>query len=418
MSERTYQRVRIYLSENDYWDNQPLHVAVLKVLQREGATGATVFAGHTGFGPRMAMRSADFMLSDHHPMVVEWVDRADTVQRILPLLNDLLGQTLITFEEVQLYRASLRTQGPFSGELNIGNVMQTNLQTVTPTTALGAALAQMLSHQQRTMPVIEENRLVGVLTDYECERRLGLPISMRLLRVLTAEEQQAILEQHGQQTVQDAMNSYPRTVYMGGALPQALITMIEWNYDQVPVVARDGSYAGLIGSEDILRAAVTRPSGEDGEVRTIDLTTNVQMVLQSIAPTVHIDRPLPDVVRQLLQTPLRYLIAIDDERRVRGTISDTDLLQRLNGNERAALLTTLQQTPPALTDGLLQSSYTLAQIVERDITVFKPQYNILEAGRRLLELKQERAPVVDDNGSLMGIVTRSGLLRALIQESQ
>ncbi|NJN65251.1 MAG: DUF190 domain-containing protein [Chloroflexaceae bacterium] len=45
------QRVCIYVSERDMWNQQPLYLAVLERLRQEGATGATVLQGVAGFGP-------------------------------------------------------------------------------------------------------------------------------------------------------------------------------------------------------------------------------------------------------------------------------------------------------------------------------------------------------------------------------
>ena len=44
------QRVRIYLNERDQAESQPLYLATLERLRREGATGATALRGIAGFG--------------------------------------------------------------------------------------------------------------------------------------------------------------------------------------------------------------------------------------------------------------------------------------------------------------------------------------------------------------------------------
>ena len=42
--------VRIFIGESDKWHHQPLHVALLERLRKEGFAGATVFHGIAGFG--------------------------------------------------------------------------------------------------------------------------------------------------------------------------------------------------------------------------------------------------------------------------------------------------------------------------------------------------------------------------------
>src|SRR5262245_60964758 len=102
MPDRTdIQRVRIYLGERDLAAGQPLYLAALERLRREGATGATALRGIAGFGPGRRLRTAGAAdLDQSPPVVIEWVDRAERVARVLPALDDLLPNALITIEDV------------------------------------------------------------------------------------------------------------------------------------------------------------------------------------------------------------------------------------------------------------------------------------------------------------------------------
>jgi hypothetical protein len=44
------KRVRIYVNEDDRAGGRPLHLAILELLRRENAQGATVLRGVEGFG--------------------------------------------------------------------------------------------------------------------------------------------------------------------------------------------------------------------------------------------------------------------------------------------------------------------------------------------------------------------------------
>jgi CBS domain-containing protein len=56
--------------------------------------------------------------------------------------------------------------------------------------------------------------------------------------------------------------------------------------------------------------------------------------------------------------------------------------------------------------------------MQHDVTPLAPTMSIIEAGAFLLQHHLERAPVVDGDGRLLGLVGRNGLLRALVQESE
>jgi len=77
------QRVRIYLSERDSADGQPLYLVALDRLRREGASGATVLRGIAGFGSGHRLRTAGIAdFSQQTPVVIgcvsiwgHWVQR-------------------------------------------------------------------------------------------------------------------------------------------------------------------------------------------------------------------------------------------------------------------------------------------------------------------------------------------------------
>ena len=48
--EGTQVLVRVFMGESDQWRHQPLHVALLERLRREGFAGATVTRAVAGFG--------------------------------------------------------------------------------------------------------------------------------------------------------------------------------------------------------------------------------------------------------------------------------------------------------------------------------------------------------------------------------
>ncbi len=104
-SNESIKRVRIYLNERDLTAGQPLYLAALERLRREGATGATALRGIAGFGAGHRLRTAGIADFSSNPVVIEWVDRSERVLRIMPALDDLLPEALITVEDIRVYRA-------------------------------------------------------------------------------------------------------------------------------------------------------------------------------------------------------------------------------------------------------------------------------------------------------------------------
>ena len=106
--------VRIFIGDSDRWHHQSLHRALLERLRREGIAGATVFHGIAGFGARSIIHTANIVdLSGDLPVLIEVVDDDDHIQKLLPILDEMLtGGALVTMEKVRVLRYAA---GPKTG---------------------------------------------------------------------------------------------------------------------------------------------------------------------------------------------------------------------------------------------------------------------------------------------------------------
>ena len=107
--------VRIFIGESDRWQGKPLYQAIVELARAEGIAGATVVRGIEGFGADSRVHTARILrLSEDLPIVVEIVDRQDEISRILPLLDDMIGEGLVTTEKVHVvaYRSSDDSRSP------------------------------------------------------------------------------------------------------------------------------------------------------------------------------------------------------------------------------------------------------------------------------------------------------------------
>lgn len=101
--------VRIFIGESDLWHHQPLATALLERLRREGFAGATVLHGSAGFGARSIIHAAHILrLSEDLPIVIEVVDSAERVEALLPILDEMVQEGLVTVEKVRVLRYTPR----------------------------------------------------------------------------------------------------------------------------------------------------------------------------------------------------------------------------------------------------------------------------------------------------------------------
>lgn len=101
----TGKLLRIYLGENDRWHHQPLYEAIVLKARELGLAGATVLRGPMGFGAKSHLHTAKILrLSLDLPVVIEIVDSEEKIQVLLPHLETMVPEGLVTVENVQIFK--------------------------------------------------------------------------------------------------------------------------------------------------------------------------------------------------------------------------------------------------------------------------------------------------------------------------
>ena len=100
--------LRIFVGESDRWDGRPLYEAIVLEARKRGLAGATVIKGFMGYGAHSRIHTAKLLeLSQDLPIIVEIVDAVEKIEAVMPDLEKMVGDGLITIEraEVLLYRS-------------------------------------------------------------------------------------------------------------------------------------------------------------------------------------------------------------------------------------------------------------------------------------------------------------------------
>ncbi|MSP25789.1 MAG: DUF190 domain-containing protein [Myxococcales bacterium] len=111
--------VRIFIGESDKWHHQPLQVALIERLRKEGFAGATVFHDVAGFGARSVLHSTHLLRrSEDLPVVIEVVDTQEHVERLTPILEEMVSEGLVAMEKVRVmkYAPGSRPLSPPAGK--------------------------------------------------------------------------------------------------------------------------------------------------------------------------------------------------------------------------------------------------------------------------------------------------------------
>jgi uncharacterized protein len=101
--------LRLFIGESDTWHGKPLYQAIVERVRQEGLAGTTVLRGIEGFGADSHLHTSRILrLSEDLPIVIEIVDTPEQIDRVVPILDEMVGEGMLTLERVQIvsYRSS------------------------------------------------------------------------------------------------------------------------------------------------------------------------------------------------------------------------------------------------------------------------------------------------------------------------
>lgn len=405
------KRISIYIGESDRWQGKPLYAAILEMLKSKGIAGATVTRGVAGFGAHSRIHTAAILrLSEDLPLRIEVVDSPEKVAEALEAITPMVREGLVTVEDVQVVRYTHRYLNPLPADKPVTEVMTRQVITLSPDMTVAQAWESMLSHFLKAMPVVDFNqRVVGLLTDEDLINRAGLEqhISMvgrldeAILNEQLAELRKSTLK------VADVMTKPAITAHVGETLGTVAARMAKHGVKRLPVVDHAGKLVGVVSRVDVLRQVMmleTKPAHP--KIPTaVGLT--VQEVMFSDIPVVPPEADLATIVAALVESGMRRLVVVDDERRPIGLISDSDVVSRVQLPERKGVLRALRGAPTPT------SAANAQDLMSPNVLTALPNTPLIDAARQMLTLHRKWLVVVDDDGKAIGLVDRQILLKAL-----
>lgn len=99
------KRLRIYVGESDHWKRRSLYHAIVAKARELDMAGATVFRGIVGYGANSRIHTASIVdLSSDLPILVELIDSEEYIAKLLPFLDAILEEGMITIDDVEVIK--------------------------------------------------------------------------------------------------------------------------------------------------------------------------------------------------------------------------------------------------------------------------------------------------------------------------
>jgi len=95
--------LRVFIGDSDKFERKPLYEAIVQKVRELGLAGATVLRGTQGFGANSVVHTSHLLeMSTDLPVVIEIVDSEDKINLILPHLEIMVHEGMITMEYVMI----------------------------------------------------------------------------------------------------------------------------------------------------------------------------------------------------------------------------------------------------------------------------------------------------------------------------
>jgi uncharacterized protein len=104
-TESNAKLLTIYVNSTDQYHGQPLYAAIVQTCRERKIAGATVFRSMEGFGSSGRLHTARLLeLSENLPVRIEIIDRAEQIDALVPILDTMIGEGLVTLSDVHILR--------------------------------------------------------------------------------------------------------------------------------------------------------------------------------------------------------------------------------------------------------------------------------------------------------------------------
>lgn len=339
-----YMMIEVLTNEIAHHGHTPVYEAVLSVVRRRRiAARVHVYRGIAGASPDTGVLSVTRLLMTHHFKGVPVVDDPERVVGIVTE-EDLIvraglpirpGLQVSLVQEDQLDDEELKHLRP----LTVQQVMTTPVTTVQARAPVAQAVGRMVANRHRTLPVLDGERLVGMISRLDVIMAAG-----QWNRGLQGWAQTGMVL-HSPRIVGDALSHHGRCVKADDTLLEVGSTILEGGIRRVAVVDADTHLLGIVAESDLLRALAPEQEGlwtylvrrlSRSQVRerypSLPHRLRTQAAADIMTTEVVVGResePLPDAIRRMADHGLKELPVVDNDGRFLGFLSRRDFLKAI-----------------------------------------------------------------------------------------
>jgi len=150
----------------------------------------------------------------------------------------------------------------------------------------------------------------------------------------------------------------------------------------------------------------------------------VKDVMSKNVITISPEESISDAIEKMAKNNISGLIVVDNNKVV-GVISESDVLKVLgsefpeikaSANLTLSILLLLESGVKMIREMKKIGKLKVKDVMSKKVFFVKPEDTILEAARMMSKKDVRRLPVIDEDDKLVGVISRTDILRALVKE--
>lgn len=184
----------------------------------------------------------------------------------------------------------------------VAKKMNRRVITVTPKDTLGYALGMMTLHKIRHLPVVEEGRLIGIVSNRDLQRAAPYPLNQF--------EAKAHLERLEKLTLERVMKRPVITISPYAPIEEAAALMLQHKIGALPVVD-EGALVGIITEIDVLEVLTAMMgASEPGSRLELEISTEPGILSEVIRVVESHDVEIASIVAIPVKKRMKRMLII------------------------------------------------------------------------------------------------------------
>ena len=278
--------------------------------------------------------------------------------------------------------------------MKIEDIMSSPVYVITPDEPISHARKLMLKHKISSIVVVNNDKMVGIVTKSDLVKRLAQAEPIWRRRPID------------KVPINLVMTESPITIYPSASIKQAVELMLDNNINNIPVTK--GSVVGIVTKKDIIKY-----------VSEQSFDTNVSDTMSECFISVHRHHTINHVIDEMEKNEVKKVIVIDDAEDAVGIISTTNLaLSTMTDNEDKLSTKSIKMARRPTPGGEKTYRYikevplVAEDIMSRPVVTVKSDDSVVNAAKIMIKENITALPVEHD-GEIAGMISISDILRVI-----